>query len=591
VIEARFDDLTGGQPSFRLVEPVGVLEASQPAEVEQVLRAAEGAAARGLWVAGFVAYEAAPGLDAALPVRPRPEGDPFEDLPLAWFAMFEGRQETVLPEPPHDAPASDASAWTPSAGRDAYDSTVEQIRERIAAGITYQVNHTLRLRARIEGDPHGLYRDLCYAQRGAYSAYLDLGRYRILSASPELFFRLDGDVVTTKPMKGTAARGRWPEEDELIRASLRGSVKDRAENAMIVDLLRNDIGRIARAGSVRWSDVFEAERYETVWQLTSTVSATLRPDVALPDVFRALFPCGSVTGAPKVSTMGIIAELEDSPRGVYCGTVGYLAPFGEPGPRARFNVAIRTVVHDAQTGMAEYGTGGGITWDSRASAEYDELVAKAKVLTVRRPPFRLLETLLHEPGKGYRRMSEHLARLRASAEYQGFAFDPEAVQAALDREARRFPSKAARVRLLLDRRGKVETGGAPMPRSPEPVRLAIDAGHPVDPSDPFLFHKTTLRDGYERARERHPAADDVILVNTRGEVTETTIANLAVRISGVWFTPPLDCGLLPGCEREALIADGKLRERVITVDELRGAEELAIFSSVRPWRRAILTQS
>ena len=417
---------------------------------------------------------------------------------------------------------------------------------------------------------------------------MDLGRYRVLSASPELFFRLDGDTITTKPMKGTAPRGRWPEEDEKIRASLRGSVKDRAENAMIVDLLRNDIGRVARMGSVRWSDVFEAERFETVWQLTSTVSATLRPDAGLADIFGALFPCGSVTGAPKVSTMRAIAELEDSPRGVYCGTVGYLAPFNEPGPRARFNVAIRTVVHDSTTGAAEYGVGGGITWDSRAAAEYDEVLAKARVLTARRPPFRLLETLLHEPGKGYRRLDGHLARLRASAAYHGFDFDEATVLAALQREAGRFPSKAARVRLLLDRRGRVEVGGAPMPRTAEPVRLAIHAEHPVDPADPFLFHKTTLRDVYEEAKERHPGADDVVLVNTRGEATETTIANLAVRIGDDWFTPPLDSGLLPGCERQALLEEGKLAERQITVQQLREASELVVFSSVRPWRKAVL---
>lgn len=603
MIEARFDDLTGAEPSFRLIEPVGVLEAARAGEVPGVLDAAEAALARGLWVAGFVAYEAAPGLDPALRVQAREPGDPFAVLPLAWFAMFEGRQETTLPEPPAETTATDAAAWVPSVDRAAYDDAIARIHEHIAAGDTYQVNHTVRLRARLAGDPHGLYRDLCYAQRGAYAAYLDTGRFRVLSASPELFFRIDGgagagsvggDRISTKPMKGTAPRGRWLQEDEAIRAGLQGSVKDRAENAMIVDLLRNDLGRVAREGSVTWSDVFEAERYETVWQLTSTVAADLRPDVGLADVFRALFPCGSVTGAPKVSTMGIIADLEDSPRGVYCGTVGYLAPSGATGgatgPRARFNVAIRSVVCDAETGAAEYGVGGGVTWDSRAGAEYDETVAKARVLTARRPPFRLLETLLHEPGTGYRRLDEHLARLRDSAAYLGFALDEEAVRAALAREAARFPAKPARVRLLVDRRGRPETGGAPMPAgSPEPVRLAVDAAHPVDPADPFLFHKTTLRRRYEEAKERHPDADDVILMNTHGEATETTIANLAVLLDGRWWTPPLDAGLLPGCERAALLADGTLEERPIPAADLERAEDLAICSSVRPWRRAVIS--
>jgi para-aminobenzoate synthetase/4-amino-4-deoxychorismate lyase len=591
VIEARFDDLTGAEPSFRLVQPVGVLEASRAVEVIDVLRAAEASAARGLWVAGFVAYEAAPGLDPALRVRARQPDDAFADLPLAWFAMFEGRQETVLPEAPVDARTIADEAWRPSVDRGTYDRAIGRIREHIAAGDTYQVNHTFRLRARIEGDPRGLYRDLCFAQRGAYGGYLDIGRYRVASASPELFFRMDDRRITTRPMKGTAPRGRWPDEDEAFRVGLRGSVKDRAENAMIVDLLRNDLGRIARRGSVRWSDTFEVERFETVWQLTSTVSADLSPDVGFAEVFRALFPCGSVTGAPKVSTMAIVADLEDSPRGVYCGTVGYLAPPGAPGPRARFSVAIRTVVLDGRTGLAEYGVGGGITWDSRAASEYDETVAKARVLTTRRPAFRLLEALRHDPEEGYRRLEEHLSRLRGSAAYHGFAFDEGAVRDALAREARRFPSKSARVRLLLDRRGRIETGGAPAPASPEPVRLALDTEHPVDPADPFLYHKTTLRDRYESASARHPEADEVILTNVRGEITETTIGNLAVRLDGRWWTPPLGSGLLPGCERAALLADGTLEERTVLVEDLADVEDLAVVNAVRGWRRAILVDA
>jgi para-aminobenzoate synthetase/4-amino-4-deoxychorismate lyase len=588
VIEARFDDLTGHEPSFRLVEPVGVREARRPAEVPEVLEAAEAAAARGLWAAGMVAYEAAPGLDPALRVHARDEDGPLAGLPLAWFALFERRQETSLPEPPADAPPQDPAAWTPSVDRGVYDAAIARIHEAIAAGDTYQVNFTLRLLATIAGDPRGLYRDLCYAQRGAYAAYLDLGRHRVLSASPELFFRIDGDRITTRPMKGTAPRGRWPEEDEAIRAALRGSVKDRAENAMIVDLLRNDLGRIGRDGSVRWSDVFGAERFETVWQLTSSIDADLLPGTTLPDVFRALFPCGSVTGAPKVRTMELIAELEDAERGAYCGAVGYLAPAGPPGPRARFHVAIRTVVSDADTGAAVYGVGGGITWDSHASAEYDEVLAKARVLTARRPGLRLLESLRFDPDGGYRRLEEHVRRLGASARYFGFAFDDGAVRRALDIAAGRYVDRPAKVRLLLDRRGHVETGVAPAGPSVEPVRLAIDRGHPVDPADVLLFHKTTLRERYDDAAERHPDADDVILMNDRGEITETTRANVAVRIDGRWWTPPLASGLLPGCERAALLEEGRLAERAITVEELMDAEAIAVLSSVRPWREAVL---
>jgi para-aminobenzoate synthetase/4-amino-4-deoxychorismate lyase len=588
VIEARFDDLTGEAPSFRLTDPAGVLEAMRPEDVAPTLAAAEGAAARGLWVAGFVAYEAAPGLDPSLVVRPRARDDPFARLPLAWFAMFQQRQETLLPSPRDDAaPSSDA--WVPSIDRGRYDRAIRRIREHIAAGDTYQVNHTLRLRSTVKGDERGLYRDLCYAQRGAHSAYLNAGRYRILSASPELFFRLDGDRLITRPMKGTAPRGRWLAEDEVIRERLTASVKDRAENAMIVDLLRNDLGRIAEPGTVRWSKVFEPERFETVWQLTSTVTAQLEPGSGLPDVFRALFPSGSITGAPKVRTMQIIADLEDSPRGVYCGTVGFLAPASAAPPlaSASFNVAIRTVVVDAETGTAEYGVGGGITWDSSATGEYDETVAKAKVLTARRPAFELLESMRRDPGEPIRRLEHHVERLRSSAAFFGFTFDEGKVRAVLD-AAGADTDRPLKVRLRLNRAGTIEVSSAALDRgAPEPIRLSLD-DVPVDPGDIFLFHKTTVRRRYEDARARHPDADDTLLINTREEITETSVANVAIRLDGRWWTPPPDAGLLAGTERAALLAEGVIEERPIRIDEARTAEELAVFSSVRGWRRAVL---
>ena len=585
MIEARFDDLTGEAPSFRLTDPAGVLEAMRPEDVLPTLAAAEGAAARGLWVAGFVTYEAAPGLDPSLVVRSRDPGDPFARLPLAWFAMFQQRQETVLPSPRDETPPSDA--WMPTVDRARYDRAIAEIRERIAAGDTYQVNHTLRLRSTVDGDERGLYRDLCYAQRGAHAGYLNAGRYRILSASPELFFRLDGGRLTTRPMKGTAPRGRWLAEDDAARERLTASVKDRAENAMIVDLLRNDLGRIGRPGTVRWSKVFEPERFETVWQLTSTVTADLEPGTGVPDVFRALFPSGSITGAPKVRTMRIIADLEDSPRGVYCGAVGYLAPAAAGPPQASFNVAIRTVVVDAESGTAEYGVGGGITWDSSPAGEYDEAIAKARVLTARRPPFELLESMRRDPGEPIRRWRQHVERLRRSAAYFGYAFDRDLVREAMD-EAGADADRPIKIRLRLSRVGAIDVSWAALDRgAPEPLRLAMD-DVPVDPTDVFLFHKTTMRRRYDDARARHAGVDDTVLVNTRGGITETTAANIAAKLDGRWWTPPLDAGLLPGTERAALLDEGLLEERSISIDEARTAEALAVFSSVRGWRRAVL---
>jgi para-aminobenzoate synthetase/4-amino-4-deoxychorismate lyase len=588
VIEARFDDLVAGaERAFRLAEPVGVIEARRPSEVAGAIDAAGSAAARGLWAAGFVAYEAAPGLDPELSVHVRAPDDPFAELPLAWFALFERKEDLPPLEPARLDPSGSAgSPWRPSVDRATYDAAVERIRELIAAGHTYQVNHTIRLRAMIQGDERGFYRDLCLSQRGGYAAFLDLGRYRVLSASPELFFRIDGERITTRPMKGTAPRGRWLAEDEEIAARLVASSKDRAENAMIVDLLRNDLGRICRTGSVEVERMLEAERFETVWQLTSTIEGELRPEITLLDTFRALFPSGSVTGAPKVRTTRIIADLEDSARGPYCGAIGYLAPAGSGEPRASFNVAIRTVVLDAQTRTAEYGVGGGITHDSSASGEYEEIVAKARVLTDVRPAFELFESLAHAPAEGFRHLDEHLERLAGSAGYFGFRFEPEAAAAALKRAIAEVTGTSV-VRLTLARDGGLSTDVRDLSPADDPVHVALD-DKPVDPSDVWLFHKTTRRAPYERRRERRPDVDDVLLVNDRGEVTESTIANLAVRLDGVWVTPPVNAGLLPGTYRNLLLREGRMTERPVTVDDLRGARELALVSSVRGWRPAAL---
>jgi para-aminobenzoate synthetase / 4-amino-4-deoxychorismate lyase len=587
-LEVRFDDLTRTEPiALRFLDPLGVVKAHTPNEVAGAMDDIEAARANGRWAAGFVAYEAAAGLDPALRVRERDPGEPFAGLPLVWFAIFERAERSAgdLARPPDDPPS--AAPWTPSVAREQYDRSIEEIREHIRAGDTYQVNYTLRLRSALETDPKAFYRHLCRAQRGAYHAYLRAGRYHVLSASPELFFRIDGDRITTRPMKGTARRGRWVAEDDAAARDLRASAKDRAENAMIVDLLRNDVGRIARPGSVRVPALFQTERYETVWQMTSTVTARLLPGVSATDALRTLFPCGSVTGAPKVRTMEIIRDLEDSPRGVYTGAIGFLAPPDAPGPRACFNVAIRTVVVDDATRTAEYGVGGGITYDSTARGEYEEVVAKARVLSLRRPEFGLLETLAHDPDTGFRHLDAHLDRLRASARYFGFTYDEGGVSEALAKAVVEVDGRA-RVRCVIGRDGSAHAEASPLARNPDaPIRLALDEPG-VDPSDPFLFHKTTIRRRFGDAAARHPGADDVLLVNLRGEVTESTIANLAVRLDGRWWTPPLSSGLLPGVERAAALASDRIAERPLSVADVRRSASIALLSSVRGWRPATL---
>jgi para-aminobenzoate synthetase/4-amino-4-deoxychorismate lyase len=370
---ARFDDLRAGT-ALRCPPPFQVLTARTPEDVVPVLAEVERATAAGHWAFGYLGYEAAAGLDTALPVA---AGDP-DGPPLAWFGLC-GPPTDVPPADAVPAPWTAPPDWQPDWSDADHRHAVDRVREHIAAGDSYQVNLTDRLRARFDGDPAELYAGLARAQGGAHHAYLDLGRHVIASASPELFFEWDGERLRTRPMKGTAARGRTPDDDRRQGDRLRASPKERAENLMIVDLLRNDLSRVARVGSVDVPGLFVLERYPTVWQLTSEITARTRADVGLVDVFRALFPCGSVTGAPKRASMQLIRDLEPGPRGVYCGAIGLVAPPGSAF-RARFSVAIRTVVLDRETRAAVYGAGGAITWGSDPTAERAELLAKAAIL-------------------------------------------------------------------------------------------------------------------------------------------------------------------------------------------------------------------
>jgi para-aminobenzoate synthetase/4-amino-4-deoxychorismate lyase len=557
------------------------MEAGSLGEVRDVVAAAEQAARSGAWVAGFVAYEGAPAFDPALTVRPR--GGP---LPLAWFGAFDERVDV----PPIRPPAADRGKgrWRLDWTAEQHARAVAHIKDLLAAGETYQVNLTVRARSVVE-DPLALYAGMAHAQGGAYNAYFETRTHAIVCASPELFFERKDGTVVTRPMKGTRPRGRWPAEDGAQADALVDSAKDRAEHIMIVDLLRNDLGRLARPGTVTVDDLATIERYHTVWQLTSTISAQLVAGAGLVDIFAALFPSGSVTGAPKPRTMARIADLEDRPRGVYCGAVGYLAPDVDRGP-ARFAVAIRTATVDKVTGEAEYGSGGGITWSSDAGAEWEEVRHKCAILD---PPVRppgLFETLRVEPDGRPVNLERHLDRLESSAGFFAIPFQRERVDKEV-RAACRAAHRPQRARVSLAAGGALTVSLSEFPAvTPGPVRLGL-ANQPVDSQDRRLFFKSTDRRRYEEARASRPDVDDVILCNERGEVTETTIANLAVHLDGRWWTPALPCGLLPGVERGRLIDVGELAERVITVDEVRRARRLAVINSLRGWRAAILVDA
>lgn len=577
----RFDDVVAGT-GVRFRAPHRVLVATAPAEVGPVLAEVDRATRQGCWAFGYLAYEAAAGLDPGLASHhPLSEG-----APLVWFGLSDepDRLPAVAPDS-GQVPRYTVGPWQRDWTPERYRRDVARIRDHIAAGDTYQCNYTVRLRSTVHGDLPRLYTDLALNQRARYAAYLDLGTHAVVSASPELFFEWAGDRLVTRPMKGTAARGRTVAEDRARLQGLVTSSKERAENVMIVDLLRNDVSRVADTGTVGVPALCTPERYETVWQLTSDVTGTVPADTALLDVFRALFPSGSVTGAPKRRTMEIIRGLEGAPRGVYCGAIGMVGP---PSARfrARFSVAIRTIVVDRASGSAVYGAGGGITWASDADAELAEVHAKTAVLAAPHRDFDLLETLAHISGVGPRHLERHLDRLESSAEYFGFPFDRLRAEAEISQATEQ--AGHARLRLLLGRSGafRVELSGPPRP-SARAVTLAVD-DEPIDSTQRWMYHKTTRREHYDDRARRHPEADDVVLVNESGQVTETTIANLAARLDGSWWTPPVEAGLLPGVERGRLLDVGALRERDLTPEDLSRADALAVVSSLRGWRPAVL---
>jgi para-aminobenzoate synthetase/4-amino-4-deoxychorismate lyase len=525
---------------------------------------------------GWIGYEASPVFDPALCTLPA------TSFPLACFGLF-GPPTPLKALPASSDQSSGAITWRPSVNRDEYHTAIALIRNHLAAGDTYQVNYTFRHWGMFSGDPWELFLRTC--ADAPYGAFVDSDAFSLCSASPELFFSLHDERIFSKPMKGTAARGRTLAEDRQNADCLYKSEKNRAENVMIVDMIRNDMGRIARTGSVNVPRLFEIEKYPTVWQMTSTVEALTT--ASFPKIMRALFPCASVTGAPKVKTMEIITSVETAPRNIYTGAIGFLFP----DRIARFSVAIRTILIDKFASRAEYGVGGGIVCDSTAAEEYEECLNKAKIILdpPSSRPFRLLETLLWTSDEGYFLLSRHLERLRESALYFDYPYDEACIRKALDEKAKALQAGFYRIRLLLSRNGDIEcnTVALSLPgKAPLRVRLARQAVHS---RDPFLYHKTTRRNLYEKAQASFPDADDVLLYNEAEEVTESCIANLVILRNGRLVTPPVCCGLLNGTYRAELLDRGEIIEEVVSLSELKGAEKIFLINSVRKWREAILS--
>jgi para-aminobenzoate synthetase / 4-amino-4-deoxychorismate lyase len=574
-----------GRPAVRAAfeAPLHVLQAQHVSEVKPLLEAVEQAAQAGHWCVGYVRYEAAPAFDAAFQVQAQ---EAQSSIPLAWFGVF-------------DAPAlcSELSAdsahasWGGELPRPDFDAVVDRIHQAIAQGRYYQLNFTHVLQGQLaQGTPWALFAALRRAQPGAYSAFIDSGHEQVLCVSPELFFDWNGERLLTRPMKGTAPRGATEQADQAHAQALRQSDKERAENVMIVDLLRNDVSRIAQLHSVKVPNLFALEALPSVWQMTSDVTAQTQAGIRLVDVFGALFPCGSITGAPKVEAMRHIAEIEAGPRGVYCGAVGVVRPGAQTGQvDATFNVAIRTVVARSTEAGTELacGIGSGITTYAQAEGEWQEWQHKRAFLDRASQPFDLLETVGLHQGQ-VRHLELHLNRMADAALHFGYPFDRALVHAAFMQTAQAHPQGAWRLRLLLQPNGQPTVQAFALAATPEPVVLALadrsfDAAHTE-----FVRYKTTRRAHYEAFEPTDPGVFDTLLWNNQHELTECTRGNVALLIDGQWLTPALQSGLLNGVGRQHWLAQGRIQEAVLYTSDLPRAQGLVFMNSLRGWLEARL---
>ncbi|WP_017795825.1 aminodeoxychorismate synthase component I [Oceanobacillus kimchii] len=572
-----FDFAFDEQKKKRLVflDPVDMIVANAKSEVISAMEKIETYTNQGYYAGGYISYEAGEGFDNNLKTS-----DDFE-LPLIMMGIYKQPLEKSIDE--QECPqTSELFDWEMSTSKKKYLKHVSTIKNSIAQGDTYQVNYTVRLHSNDVVCDHNLYEKLSKAQKANYCAHLQLGRYNIVSASPELFFQLKNGKILTKPMKGTMKRGKSIEEDIRNKQLLSESIKDQAENLMIVDLLRNDISKIAKKGTVNVPKLFNIESYPTVFQMTSTVSAEIEENVGIIDIFKALFPCGSITGAPKQSTMQIIQELENSPREVYCGSIGYITPNQE----ALFNVAIRTALIDTEQNTMSYGVGGGITWDSDPEAEYLEAWAKAEILkSLNETNIELLETMKYENGHFFL-INNHLNRLNKSAEYFNFSISIKEIEQKLYEYAEENlnQKQAYRVRLLANKRGEIKINSTIIPVINEKTNYSFQlAASPINKKNPYYYHKTTFRKMYEKFREELGNAFDILLWNDKEELTEFTMGNLVVKVEGEYWTPPIKSGLLAGTFRQQLIDEKKIKERIISKSELERVDEIWFINSVRGW--------
>ena len=568
-------------------QPVQVLQAQHADEVAGVLQQVEQAARQGYWCVGGLRYEAACALSASLPTQPSTQ-------PLAWFAVLPAPaasiQKKELP-----ALAASALAWQNTLERAAFDRGMARIHAGIAAGDYYQINYTQQLHGQADAPVDGaaLFAALQQAQPGGYALYLNMGAEQIASVSPELFFDWHQPAegsghILTRPMKGTAVRGATPQLDAAQAQHLQTSAKERAENVMIVDLLRNDLGRIAATGSVHVPSLFDVQAFPSVWQMTSDVRAQLPQGSSLLEVLKALFPCGSVTGAPKRAAMQAIAEIELEPRGWYCGALGVVRPDGAGGMRATFNVPIRTVVVEGVDRRSlRCGIGSGITADATAHAEWAEWRAKQAFMERVSRGFVIIETLALQDAQ-FRHLALHQQRMQAAAAHFGYAFDVQALALTLQHVRDTHPSGLWRVRIALSREGVFASKVEVCPPAPAVASLQLANAALAEAHSEFVRFKTSRRAHYERFALKAPHVLDVVLWNESGEITEGTRGNVAALLHGRWVTPPLSCGLLNGVGRQVALTEGRVVEGVIRLSDVPKVTQWAFINSLRGWLPAVV---
>jgi para-aminobenzoate synthetase / 4-amino-4-deoxychorismate lyase len=567
------------QFSYLFTNPLHIIECRNSDSVRPSIKKLERMLKKGYFAAGFISYEAGFVLEKVF------NDKKVYDFPLLWFGIFKKPvifdHRKIKFNDTDDFADFDISGIKPDISEKEYIKSIEKIKTYIEQGHTYQVNRTFKMDFSFKGSLEDLYLYLRKKQGVAYSAFIKFQETSILSFSPELFFRKKKFNIAVKPMKGTMPRGRFSGQDAKNARLLYNCPKNRSENIMIVDLLRNDLGRISKTGTVRVKKFFEIEKYESLWQMTSSVKAMVQPKVSLYEIFQSIFPSGSVTGAPKIRTMQIINELEKSPRRIYTGSIGFFTPKMD----SVFNVAIRTLLLDIRGKKGEMGVGSGIIYDSDPKNEYEECLLKAKFLTETQKSFKLIETILWEPVKGYPLLRLHMQRLSGSAEYFGYKYKKDSVIKALNNASKGFDKKQKyRVRLLLDKNGATEISYSALDLKNMDKPIAISS-KVVDSSDKWLYHKTTNRALYnsEYSKYKKKGFFDVIFKNEKGQITEGAISNIFVVKNNIYYTPPIECGVLNGIYRRYLLNNRKIKikEKAIYLEDLLSADVIVMTNAIR----------